>query len=379
VVHGISADGRTIIGYDTDGDTAGYANVTAYRIDDGALTPLEFQAANHMDSAPSGSPSADGHVLAGRIMHVPGSYRACYWSGTTLVPLTNLAGGADYSQGYNTSADGSVIVGVCGSPSSNGGAFTGEACRWINGQPAGLGDLPGGTFSGIAIACNHDGSVIVGFSETANGARAFLWDAVHGMRDLKSVLESDCGLALGAWELTAANAITPDGSLIVGSGRDPSGNVQGWLARLQCSTTWTFCTAGTTSHGCAASISGTGTPSASSSSGFVLSATNVEGDKQGLFFYGLSGSFTVPWGAGTSVLCVKSPTQRMPVTASGGTSGACDGVLASDWNAFRAAHPTALGSPFLGGELVAVQAWFRDPPSAKTTSLSNALSFLVCP
>jgi hypothetical protein len=69
----------------------------------------------------------------------------------------------------------------------------------------------------------------------------------------------------------------------------------------------------------------------------------------------------------------------MGVQGSGGAPGMCDGALASDWNAFVATHPSALGVPFTAGDQVRAQAWFRDPPSPKTTNLSNALSFYVCP
>jgi hypothetical protein len=140
-----------------------------------------------------------------------------------------------------------------------------------------------------------------------------------------------------------------------------------------------YCTAGTTTNGCNPAMSAIGTPSISASSGFVLVASNVEGQKQGLIFYGINGPIAVPWGSGSSYLCVKSPTQRTPVQSSGGTVGACDGVLASDWLAFLAANPGALGSPFGAGTNVWAQAWFRDPPSPKTTNLSNGLMFVTQP
>ncbi|MCC7010986.1 MAG: hypothetical protein IT454_00375 [Planctomycetes bacterium] len=142
-----------------------------------------------------------------------------------------------------------------------------------------------------------------------------------------------------------------------------------------------FCTAGTSSNGCAASISASGTPSASAGSGFTLSVTNVEGAKQGLIFYGLNNTGFTPqaWGPSTSFLCVKPPTQRMSTLNSGGTAGQCDGAFALDWNAFVAAQPGAFGAPFAGGEHVFAQAWYRDPPSPKTTHLSDALEFVVCP
>jgi hypothetical protein len=141
-----------------------------------------------------------------------------------------------------------------------------------------------------------------------------------------------------------------------------------------------YCTAGTTSSGCEALISWTGTPSATATSGFTLTVNNLEGQKQGLLFYGVSGRAASAWGVGgTSYLCVKAPTQRTTTQSSGGTAGACDGTLALDWNAWRDANPTALGSPFSAGQIVDAQGWFRDPPAVKTTSLSNGLEFVLQP
>ena len=143
----------------------------------------------------------------------------------------------------------------------------------------------------------------------------------------------------------------------------------------------TYCTAGTTSNGCVASIGATGTPSAGAGSGFTISVGAVEGQKQGILFYGINNTGYVPtaWGTGSSYLCVKHPSQRTGVQNSGGTFAACDGVLSLDWNAFIASHPGALGSPFAAGQHVFAQGWFRDPPSPKGTVLSNALEFVVGP
>jgi hypothetical protein len=142
-----------------------------------------------------------------------------------------------------------------------------------------------------------------------------------------------------------------------------------------------YCTAGVTSHGCTATISTTGTPSASAPSGFTLDVDNVEGQKQGLLFYGVSNAGYVisPWGTSSSYLCVKPPTQRTNVQFSGGTNLLCDGQFSLDWNAFRAANPFCLGSPFSAGDHVFAQAWFRDPPSPKSTMLSDAIEFSLAP
>jgi hypothetical protein len=149
---------------------------------------------------------------------------------------------------------------------------------------------------------------------------------------------------------------------------------------IDCSAPSVYCTAGTSANGCVATLSSTGTPSASAGSGFTITASNVEGQKSGLVFYGVSGALANSWGSGSSsFLCVKAPTQRTPAQASGGTIDACDGALALDWNAFIANFPGALGTPFSAGQSVWAQAWYRDPPSPNTTSLSNGIQFTTGP
>jgi hypothetical protein len=116
------------------------------------------------------------------------------------------------------------------------------------------------------------------------------------------------------------------------------------------------------------------------SSGFTLSVTNVEGQKLGIFFYSISGSLIQPWATGsTSYLCIKIPTQRTTSQNSGGSFNLCDGAMSIDWRAFMTANPGALGQPLAVGEGFDAQAWFRDPPAPKTTNLSNALHWVVCP
>ena len=141
-----------------------------------------------------------------------------------------------------------------------------------------------------------------------------------------------------------------------------------------------YCTAGTTSNGCTPSIAASGNPDPSHTTPCQLFVAGVEGLKTGLVFYGISGANDAPWcSTGSSLLCVKSPTQRTTVQSSGGTSGACDGSLALDWNAFQTANPLALGNPWGASANAYVQAWFRDPPSCKTTNLSNAVVLTYLP
>jgi len=148
-----------------------------------------------------------------------------------------------------------------------------------------------------------------------------------------------------------------------------------------CTPPVTYCTTGVSSQGCVPAISYSGAPSASATSGFVLNASSIDANRIGLFFYGFSDTAFAPlqWGTGgTSYLCVKSPTQRLPALSSGGTSG-CTGSFSQDWSAYMAATPSALGNPLLVGQSFDAQFWMRDPPSPKSTLLSNALRFSMCP
>ncbi len=141
-----------------------------------------------------------------------------------------------------------------------------------------------------------------------------------------------------------------------------------------------YCTAGTSTNGCVPSIGATGVPSLAASSGYTLSVGAVEGQKQGLFFYGVGGAAISPWApASSSYLCVKSPTQRLAAQNSGGVAGQCNGAFAQDWLAYLNANPLTLGAPFAPGSPVHAQAWYRDPAAPKTTNLSDALEFVLVP
>jgi len=144
----------------------------------------------------------------------------------------------------------------------------------------------------------------------------------------------------------------------------------------------TYCTAGTSTHGCVPTISGSAQPSASLANACVLTVANVEGQKSGLIFFGVdnTGFMPLPWAPGSSsFLCVKPPTQRTPAQNSGGANGACDGQLQLDWNAFQLAYPTALGAPWSAGAKAFAQGWYRDPTAPKTTNLSDALELTYQP
>ncbi|MCC7015270.1 MAG: lamin tail domain-containing protein [Planctomycetes bacterium] len=138
-----------------------------------------------------------------------------------------------------------------------------------------------------------------------------------------------------------------------------------------------YCTASTTAQGCNGAMSANGVPSASGSSAFVLVAAQLDGQRNGIQFYGVSGPAAFPFGSG--VLCMAAPRQRTGVRNSAGQIGQCDGSITLDWNAFVAANPNTLGAPFQPGELVWFQTWWRDPASPGGTALSAALQFTFAP
>ena len=61
------------------------------------------------------------------------------------------------------------------------------------------------------------------------------------------------------------------------------------------STSESYCTAGTSASGCQSILSTSGGASASASSGFVVSTNNVEGSKDGQFFWGQGGRQGIAW------------------------------------------------------------------------------------
>ena len=140
-----------------------------------------------------------------------------------------------------------------------------------------------------------------------------------------------------------------------------------------------YCTTSTTTQGCAPQMSGTGSASATASSGFQITCSNLEGSRTGLVFFGL-GQTSLAWSLGsTSTLCVTTPVQRTTASLTGGTAGQCNGSISLDWNTWRAANPSGLGSPYTAGEVFYAQTWFRDPPAPTGTNLSNGLGFTLCP
>ncbi len=133
-----------------------------------------------------------------------------------------------------------------------------------------------------------------------------------------------------------------------------------------------YCTTTTTSDGCLPECKSNLAPSISGTPPVAISVTNRERDRAGILFYGVEPQQVPRCANGTTFLCVKSPSQRLPTELSAGGPG-CGASMEFDLTAFFKATPTALGLPVLPRDTFYAQAFFRDPPACKTTGLTQGL------
>jgi subtilisin family serine protease len=142
-----------------------------------------------------------------------------------------------------------------------------------------------------------------------------------------------------------------------------------------------FCEAKLNSCGALPAISATGTPSATASSGFVISGSNARGGNQvGLLAYTDAGLRLPPTPFDGGSLCIAAPILRGPLLFSGGTTGQCDGSYSIDWNAWASGNLGGNPADFLQvpGTEVTCQWWGRDT-AAHGIYLTEALQYSVVP
>ncbi|MHB1038235.1 MAG: PEP-CTERM sorting domain-containing protein [Pirellulales bacterium] len=207
----VSADGSVAVGYDWF--SGAFRHV--YGVGNQDLPAVE----NTLYPVALGV-SGDGSIVVG---HGNYGFAFKYVAGSaTAQALTAPAGWSGSTAAYGISGNGQVIVGT---------AFEdGVGDRAVRWTPTGFEAIPSvpGVGSAIARAASYDGSVVVGES-----GGAMIWDAVHGSRDLKQVLENDYGVNLAGWSLSRANSVSYDGTVIAGDGYYiPSSQARGWVVNL---------------------------------------------------------------------------------------------------------------------------------------------------
>ncbi len=230
LAHAISDDGLVVAGegFATPGGPRAFRWTAA-----SGLHQLGSLAGAGPDNSAAHGLSKDGSVVVGSAQTATFEIVAMRWTEATgMVALghLNTTGFLD-SRARGCSADGAVVVGESTSPSGPQEAF-----RWTSaGGMVGLGDLPGGAFRSAALATTWAGDLVVGWSESDDGEQAFVWDPVHGMRDLKSVLAL-MGFSTSGWTLQRVNAISGTGRVMVGDGINPFGQPEGWVFNRECYT-----------------------------------------------------------------------------------------------------------------------------------------------
>jgi len=222
---GVSGDGSVVVGYYYAG-----SNQVAFRwTETDGVSGLGDLPEPPFGSVATGI-SDDGLVIVGAGTVASGTQAFRWTQADGMVGLGYLPGGGAECNAQFASADGSVIVGSSDTTDSFSQAF-----RWTQAEGmVALGHTPAGDFVNAAFGVSGDGSVIVGFALGELGPAAVIWDAASGLRNLHDVLVNDYGLGdvLAGWTLETANGVSADGSSIVGDGINPSGGVEGWLARL---------------------------------------------------------------------------------------------------------------------------------------------------
>jgi probable HAF family extracellular repeat protein len=219
----ISDDGTTIVG--TAGGEAGALRWTQA----GGLVNLEQETwpVYGMGSWAT-AVSSDGSVVVGYTNTTDVSTREAFrWTARDgMVTLGDLDGGDISSQAFGVSPDGTIVVGIATTDAGS------EAFLWSAGNMISLGNLD--EVSGFAVAydLSANGAVVVGKSTDAAGVQAVMWLADHSIIRVQDYLVDVVGLDLTGWRLTEAHAISDDGHVLVGTGINPQGRTEAWIATL---------------------------------------------------------------------------------------------------------------------------------------------------
>jgi probable HAF family extracellular repeat protein len=200
---GVSADGLTVVGYNT---------IWTYPGGPGNLQTIPNLGAG---TAQGHGISNDGQIVAGH-SQIPGPVpHAMRWTVNGGTEDLGVTTGIE-SVAWCISGDGSVIGGE-----ARDAAFFWRAFRWTKSD--GMVDL--GTLGGpmsTTHGASYDGSVLVGKSlinSQSSSLRAFVWKEATGMRNLKEeLLGAGAAGGLQNWILAQANDVSDDGSVIVGWG-----------------------------------------------------------------------------------------------------------------------------------------------------------------
>ena len=143
---------------------------------------------------------------------------------------------------------------------------------------------------------------------------------------------------------------------------------------LSCTGPSVYCTGKVSSDGCMAYIGATDimTDPVSGGLDYSITATNVQGFKNGLLVASPFGAAALPFNGG--LLCVQPPTRRGAIQSSLGTFGVCDGSFSQVVND---GMMLPFGLDAGPGNTAWYQYWYRDPQNGAGqlgTALSNGIA-----
>jgi len=222
---GVSADGRVVVGWSSsaNGSEAFRWTPNAGMIGLGDLPGGSF--ASYAQNV-----SANGRVIVGRSASFNGDNEAFRWENGNWQPLGSLGYFPFFSYAYGVSADGSVVVGWA---RAAGGAGTVEAFRWrADTGMVGLGELDGGGYDSRAYAVSADGRLVGGFGTSAIGKEAVIWNHEGMVYRVKDLLLNAGVTEVLNWRLEEVRAFSADGTVLVGTGTNPAGQRESWVAVL---------------------------------------------------------------------------------------------------------------------------------------------------
>jgi len=222
----VSGDGTTVVGISTGDGQLLYP----FRWRDGVMTNLSDDFPGSIPTGYARAVNQDGNVVVGFIA-LPGASPPFRWT-PGLMQALDLPPTAAWGEALAVSPDGLKVAGRIAYSENSGEAFF-----WQDGVTIGLGDLPGGDLDAEANGVSDTGTV-VGTGKVTNFGpnryEAFIWTAASGMRRLREVLETDFNVNLAGWILSQANGVSADGLTIAGTGTNPLGKQEAWIAHIGC-------------------------------------------------------------------------------------------------------------------------------------------------
>ena len=220
----ISANGRTVVG-NSDRRAVVWSGSGW-----GTKTALGTLRADNSGWASASAVSDDGSVVVGSAEgdNVDGRSNAVVWSGSGWSTKTNLnlAHNSDIrrsSAAYGVSGDGSVVVGEAYvNDTDDMHAVVWSGSNWASQTDLGTLTTDNSKYSSRnsrALAANHDGSVVVGYSRNdIDEQRAIVWSGRNwGTKTDLGTLKADNSGS------STAVAINRDGSMVVGWADDDNG------------------------------------------------------------------------------------------------------------------------------------------------------------